>query len=552
MTNHERFSKIPTRVFEGAGFSRRPEVELSRRIFANRDLELSKVEMIGFDMDYTLAVYNKEPMERLQYDLTLQRMIENLGYPKAIGALNYDPDFVLRGLTIDKRNGNIFKSDAYNHVTRAYHGRAALSAEQIQEEYHDTVVKITSDDFASLDTLFALPEASLFTNLVDYFSQRLAEDKSVEPVQLPLHHETENRTRINTWKIAHDVRTAIDSIHKDGSLKGIIVADLPTYILPDEGLALALHKLRSAGKKLFLLTNSHWPYTQSVMSYLLDNRLEAYPDWRRYFDYVLVAGRKPAFFTERQPFDELVVDGRDFKSQTFDTLELRREHVYHKGNIKDFERLTGYSAGQILYVGDHIFGDIMRSRKDSRWRTCLVVEELERELGLFVKHREEIHELALVDEKRHVLDREIAERRSQIDQLELLLEEGAQPKVGVEILKDALAPAEEIAELLKTYNKEVDQAKRELRQLDEESRKLQDTLEDYFSPTWGMLFRENNELSRFGAEVRQYACVYTSRVSNMLQYSPMHFFRAPRELMSHDYAVADSRGLSNVLRIEEL
>jgi hypothetical protein len=34
--------------------------------------------------------------------------------------------------------------------------------------------------------------------------------------------------------------------------------------------------------------------------------------------------------------------------------------------------------------------------------------------------------------------------------------------------------------------------------------------------------------------VELYACTYTSRVSNFLNYSPVHFFRAPRELMSHD------------------
>ena len=32
-------------------------------------------------------------------------------------------------------------------------------------------------------------------------------------------------------------------------------------------------KLRSAGKKLFLLTNSHWDYTRAMMSYLLDGDL---------------------------------------------------------------------------------------------------------------------------------------------------------------------------------------------------------------------------------------------------------------------------------------
>lgn len=34
----------------------------------------------------------------------------------------------------------------------------------------------------------------------------------------------------------------------------------------------------------------------------------------------------------------------------------------------------------MLYVGDHIYGDIVKSKKDIGWRTMLVVPELELEL----------------------------------------------------------------------------------------------------------------------------------------------------------------------------
>jgi hypothetical protein len=38
--------------------------------------------------------------------------------------------------------------------------------------------------------------------------------------------------------------------------------------------------------------------------------------------------------------------------------------------------------GQVLYVGDHIYGDILRSKKTLGWRTMLVVPELETELEI--------------------------------------------------------------------------------------------------------------------------------------------------------------------------
>jgi hypothetical protein len=48
------------------------------------------------------------------------------------------------------------------------------------------------------------------------------------------------------------------------------------------------------------------------------------------------------------------------------------------------------------------------------------------------------------------------------------------------------------------------------------------------------LLKEENEQSIFGAQVEEYACVYTARVSDFLLYSPLQFFRSPRAEMPHE------------------
>ena len=58
--------------------------------------------------------------------------------------------------------------------------------------------------------------------------------------------------------------------------------------------------------------------------------------------------------------------------------------------------------------------------------------------------------------------------------------------------------------------------------------------DDAFNPYWGPLFREGYEVSKFGEQVEAYACVYTSRVSNFRFYSPMQYFRGPRDRMPHE------------------
>ena len=63
---------------------------------------------------------------------------------------------------------------------------------------------------------------------------------------------------------------------------------------------------------------------------------------------------------------------------------------------------------------------------------------------------------------------------------------------------------------------------------------LEQDIEHAFNPFWGPLFKEGTENSRFGEQVEDYACLYTSRVSNFLAYSPFQYFRSPRDHLPHE------------------
>lgn len=529
-------------------------LEPATAVYTNRDLDLSQIKLVGFDMDYTLAIYKKQPMEQLQYDLTVERLIARAGYPEEIRQLKYDPTFIVRGLILDKRNGHLIKMDTHGRVARVFHGRRRLPPEQVREHYKNAKIRLASTSFASIDTLFSMPEACLYANLVEHFEELHRAGKSTAPIALPRVRAGEGSSdaagtngdangdgtksatpllgNINTWKLFDDVRSAIDDIHRDGTLKNIIMADLPTYFVVDPGLALTLHKLRSAGKRLFLLTNSYWIYTHTVMSFLLDGQLKEYATWRQYFDIVIVGGKKPRFFTDHDPFLEVApIEGQEQVIGELEGDRFERGRVYQGGNIQDFERMVHVQGEEILYVGDHIFGDILRSKKDSRWRTCLIVEELEDEIRGSLRGANMIERLTTLDEKRHGLDGVISEHRALLSQMEEALQDPAQHKLEA----DTLRALEEAAKRLK---KEIDVAKRHLRGLDKEAQDIQDSLDKQFNHWWGRLLKSNNELSRFGAQVELYADTYTSKVSNFLRYSPVHFFRAPRDVMSHDVAMA--------------
>jgi len=484
------------------------ETPAPRQVFVNRNLHMGKVEMIGFDMDYTLAIYHLRRLEQLSYDLTVDRLVTKYGYPAEVRGVAYDHSFVLRGVFVDKRNGNLLKIDRFGYVGRAYHGRRALPDDEIQKLYRNERIRMKSAEYAWIDTLFALPEACLFAGIVELYEQQL---------KRPLDYT----------KLYDEIREAIDTVHRDNSLKKIIRADIGKYIFKDQELAPALHKLRSGGKKLFMLTNSLWDYTNAVMTYLLDGQMPEYPSWKNYFDFIITGGSKPGFFSDQRPF--LQIDGSSEENTVLgEAAELERGKIYQGGNLNDFERLTGFQGEAVLYVGDHIYGDILKSKKTSMWRTCMIVQEIEDELAYLESRREEVDRLNEIEQLQAKIDDEIGPRKARLNAIEKKLEKES-PKSKLAL---------ELEEEFKSVKAELDRLRKAMRECTEIARLLEADIEKGFNPFWGLHFKEGNENSRFGEQIEQYACLYTSRVSNFVFYSPLHFYRSQRELMPHESATA--------------
>jgi 5'-nucleotidase len=63
---------------------------------------------------------------------------------------------------------------------------------------------------------------------------------------------------------------------------------------------------------------------------------------------------------------------------------------------------------------------------------------------------------------------------------------------------------------------------------------LERAIEHAFHPYWGSALKAESEPSSFGEQVERYACIYTDRVTNLLGYTPAHYFRGPRHRMAHE------------------
>ena len=84
------------------------------RIYSNRSVRLDDIDWIGFDMDYTLAVYHQKEMDRLSIEATIAKLVAR-GYPETLLTMQYRTDFPIRGLLVDRKLGNVLKMDRYKY-----------------------------------------------------------------------------------------------------------------------------------------------------------------------------------------------------------------------------------------------------------------------------------------------------------------------------------------------------------------------------------------------------------------------------------------------------
>jgi HAD superfamily 5'-nucleotidase-like hydrolase len=463
-----------------------------RRIFCNRNLRMTNVSWVGFDMDYTLAIYDQPNMDELSIQATLDKLLSR-GYPDIIATIRHATDFPVRGLLIDKRFGNILKMDRYKYVGKGYHGFRKL--------YQAKKIRPATPRYHWIDTLYALSEASVYAAVVEALEK--------------------GGYAVDYARVFSDIRDSIDEAHRDGTILNAVLGAKERFVVRDPDLAPTLHKLRSAGKKLFLLTNSRWEYTDAMMGYLLGGAMAEYPTWRNYFDVVIVAATKPAFFQEQRPLMER--DGEEVRPATF---PLERGVVYEGGNLHDLERALGVSGDQILYVGDHIYGDILRSKKESAWRTAMIIQELESEMLAYEKCRTDFARVVELEDAHEHSEDDLRYYQSRFKDLTRQIDHAQAKPNGASVA----ALEGERARIKRS----VEAVRGRLRKFAAELREIEERSDALFHPYWGSLLKEGNEQSSFGAQVEEYACLYTSRVSNFLSYSPAQYFRSPRDVMAHE------------------
>lgn len=188
---------------------------------------------------------------------------------------------------------------------------------------------------------------------------------------------------------------------------------------------------------------------------------------------------------------------------------LEQGKTFQGGNWKHLQAMLEIEAGEeILYVGDHLYSDVLRSKRTLGWRSAFIMPELEEEMKVF-------------DENVSVLSSISALRK----------------------LRDELGS---LGDCIQLHDEDNERTTKLLKEIEDDDAIVKDKLIELaeqwhgaFHPIWGAIFKAGYQDSRFAFYVENYACLYTSKATNLGLTSKSRSFRTSGEMLPHDKLVAD-------------
>ena len=455
---------------------------MTQDVFVNRILNMKKIKYVGLDMDHTLIRYKTKNFEALVYQMVIDELIHHKQYPESIRKLQFNFSDAIRGLVIDSKNGNILKLSRYAAIRDSAHRTKKINYAEQKQFYRSIYVDLFDSNYMVIDTSFSIAFCVLYGQLVDL--------KDADP-----------QTFGSYQAIAQDVLSSVDKVHADGRLKQHISDHLDQFVIKDQGVVEGLKRLLRYGKKIFILTNSEYYYTKLLLDYAITPFLNDGENWQDLFEYTITLANKPRFFYDKLRFLRINPETGCMAN----IIGPITPGVYQGGNATQFTDDLAINGDEILYIGDHIYGDILRLKKDCNWRTALVVEELGEEIAAQKKampiEKEIIAAMAIKKEVEH-------------EYLTLYTQSDSNHTHKDETKLQAL------------------QSK--ITDIDHVISKLLVDQHAFFNPKWDRVFRAGAEESYFAYQVDRFACIYMEKLSDLLEHSPLTYFRANRRLLAHD------------------
>ena len=229
--------------------------------------------------------------------------------------------------------------------------------------------------------------------------------------------------------------------------------------------------------------------------------LKDHDSWADLFEFTITGSKKPRFFYDNLRFMRI-----DPETGNMTNVKSKlTPGIYQGGSANLFTSDLNLDPGHILYIGDHIYGDIVRLKKDCAWRTGLILEELEDEV------------------KNNKLSEDINKK----------IEELMAQKIPLETEIDNLI-SDEIENQHKNNKEKINALLDEVQTIDKAISPLISKIQNLYNPYWGEIMRTGIEESYFAYQVERFADIYMADINDLFSQSPRSYFRSKRRLLAHD------------------
>ncbi|MBY0314736.1 MAG: HAD-IG family 5'-nucleotidase, partial [Bdellovibrionales bacterium] len=153
------------------------------------------------------------------------------------------------------------------------------------------------------------------------------------------------------------------------------------------------------------------------------------------------------------------------------------------------------------------YGDVVRLKKDCKWRTALVIDELEQEIDHLSKANPAQLQIQALMKQKAPVEQEI-----------------------VRVTSEEIETGTPATSKLKKMQDEVTKIDSQISQLIEKTQSI-------YNSYWGQIMRAGNEESYFAHQVDRFADIYMPTLKDLLEMSPRTYYRAIRRPLAHELAL---------------
>lgn len=321
------------------------------------------IKWVGFNFMHNLCLLKDTAFKEL-YRSAAEHLVKEYHYPDKLLERQFDPDFAIRGLLFDTRNGILMKSTFLSTVLS---GAAFLGRQQVDDSTLGRLypgMNITQADLRAMKH-FADPYGRLDATLVSDIIQ--------------LFHET--------GRSYHPHYVYQDVMHTMSVLQR---GNIETKHIAPKNIHDLLLSLRNSGRKTFMLTNQAFPFVDKALQHLMKPHMKEPENWPSLFDVSICSAARPSWWLSDAPFRSLNTVTQ--KTRWIPVTELRQGHVYVGGSFLEFMRLAnaGGSSREVLYMTavtsalPHIAGgdpiQDLALPSSLGWRTGAVIPEVDVEV----------------------------------------------------------------------------------------------------------------------------------------------------------------------------